>query len=888
MLENSDPALYKSFVTARECHQRGDLAGAEAIYSRLLALDPGNVEVLYLFGHLQASKGELAVGLDCLRLAQQLKPSNPLISYSIGVMLQESGRLAEAADAYRKAVGIDPACRMAWENLCAACYDLADYSSGLAAAEQALALDRESPLAIRGAANCLTALGRRAEALALLEQGLKYHPALPEFRIHRSWELMANGRFAEAWPELEWRHARRGKTDTPPRSAPYPRWNGEALAGKTILVYGEQGIGDEIMYAPYVLGLVRAGACCVLECEPRLERLFAQAFPQCLILHREDREQIVWHAGLPEIDFCISALSLPLYFAHPLDRRSFLKAEAGRTDYWRQRLQESGPGLKVGVSWRGGADAKARTIRSIPESVFGQLIEQGATFVSLQYGATAADAAAVSKDLLHFSEIDPLRDLDEFCALVSALDVVVSVDNSTVHIAGALGVRTLLLLPVYSEWRWGNQPSGVSSWYQSLEFIRQPVASEAGWRDLMAQARRWLAASKPALAMPGDEPVSGQKSAADILVVPAIRGRSALLIGDTNYWYHWGCSCTSLGLHEGLRTRFATIRVLPLPRLLSACPTPNGLESLDSDDFFAQFQALCPDVLTAMEAADCLVINGEGSIHGASPLSLLLLYIAYVGKKRLGKQVAVVNHSCYPGDAIFPGSGTAVREYYAKVYKELDFAVVRERFSMTNVSSFAGKVSLGFDCLPLFLARHRQLPYSERQRKIVLGGSVSWTPEMVNCFACLAEWGAGEGFAVEILSGAKAFLASDEVGFVEQMVRALEAKKVAYTLSFPVSELAWLAAIGSASLIVSGRFHYSIAAAFQRVPFLVAESNTSKIAGLLCELGLEAAAVTLGRGEYGSVTRKARHLLLVDNAGTAAPGRLDELRARARENFSSL
>lgn len=861
MLKNSDSALYQSFVTARECHQRGDLAGAEAIYSRLLALDPADDEVLYLFGHLQASKGELAVGLDCLQLAQQLKPSNPLIPYSIGVMLQESGRLAEAVDAYGQAVTLDPAGRAAWENLCAACYDLADYSSGLAAAEQ---------------------------ALALLEQGLKYHPALPEFRIHRSWELMANGRSAEAWPELEWRHARRGKADAPPRSVPYPRWNGEALAGKTILVYGEQGIGDEIMYAPYVLGLVQAGARCVLECEPRLERLFAQAFPECLILHREDREQIVWHAGLPEIDFCISALSLPLYFAHPLDRRSFLKADAGRTAYWRQRLQESGPGLKVGVSWRGGADAKARAIRSIPEGVFGQLIAQGATFVSLQYGATAAEAAAVSKDLLYFSGIDPLRDLDEFCALVSALDVVVSVDNSTVHIAGALGVRTLLLLPVYSEWRWGNQPSGVSSWYQSLELIRQSVASEAGWRDLMAEARRWLAAGKPTPAMPVDEQESGQRPVADILAVPAIRGRSALLVGDTNYWYHWGCSCTSLSLHEGLRTRFAAIRVLPLPRLLSACPTPSGLASLDSDDFFAQFKALCPDVLVAMAAADCLVINGEGSIHAASPLPLLLLYIAYVGKKRLGKQVAVVNHSCYPGDAVFPGSGTAVREYYARVYTELDLAVVRESLSMANVSSFAGKVSLGFDCLPLFLARHRQHPCSGRQRKIVFGGSVSWTPEMVNCFASLAEWGAGEGFAVEILSGAKAFLASDEVGFVEQMVRALEAKKVAHTLSFPVSELAWLAAIGSASLVVSGRFHYSIAAAFQQVPFLVAESNTSKIAGLLSELGLEAAAVTLRREEYGPVARKARHLLHVDDAGRAAPGRLDELRARARENFSSL
>lgn len=888
MLKDSEPALYQSFLTARECHQRGDLGGAEAIYSRLLALDPADDELLYLFGNLKASKGEVDLGLDCLRMAQQLKPSSPQIPYSIGVVLQCAGRLDEAVNAYRAAVKLDPAMLAAWENLCAACYDMDDYPAGLAAAEKALTLNRESPLAIRGAANCLTALGRRAEALAILDAGVKYHPALAELRIHRSWELMANGRFAAAWPELEWRHARKGRSDAPPRSVPYPRWNGEALAGKTILVYGEQGVGDEVMYAPYVLGLVRAGARCVFECEPRLEPLFARAFPECLILHRQDRQQIPWHASLPEIDYCVSALSLPLYFSHPLDRQPFLKADPGRAEYWRKRLQAMGPGLKVGVSWRGGADAKTRKIRSIPERVFGGLLEADATFVSLQYGATAADAAMVSPALMYFPEVDPLRDLDDFCALVSALDVVVSIDNSTVHFAGALGVRTLLLLPVYSEWRWGNQVAGVSPWYQSLEFVRQSVASEGGWQALILEARRWLSGgAKPVSEPQVTEAVPERQVAATVLSLPTKTERSVLLVGDTNYWYHWGCSCTSLGLHEGLRSRYEKITVLPLPRLLSGCPTPLGLASLDADDFFDRFVQDCPDTVAAISGVDSVVINGEGSIHGASPIPLLLLYIAYVAKKRFGKHVAIVNHSCYPGEAMLPGMGEPVRDYYTKVYQALDLAVVREHLSLENASHFGGKVALGFDCLPLFLSRHPSQA-CVRQRKLVLGGSVSWSPEMVNCFASLAEWGSREGYSIEILSGAKAFLASDEVGFVEQMVRALDAKKIAHTLLFPVSELAWLEAIGTASLVVSGRFHYSIAAAFQHVPFLVAESNTSKIAGLLSELGLDPAAVALGRGEYATVVKKARRLLLGDRAGVVMPERLDELRLRATSNFSSL
>lgn len=188
----------------------GDLVGAEAIYSRLLVLDPADSEVLYLLGYLKANKGEMDVGLECLSLAHQLTPDNPQIPYTMGVVLQEAGKLAEAVDAYQKVVAIDRRHVAAWENLSAAFYDQEDYASGLAAAEKVLAFNRESPLAIRAAANCLTALGRRAEALEILDKGVRYHPALPELRIHRSWELMANGRFEEAWPELEWRHARRG------------------------------------------------------------------------------------------------------------------------------------------------------------------------------------------------------------------------------------------------------------------------------------------------------------------------------------------------------------------------------------------------------------------------------------------------------------------------------------------------------------------------------------------------------------------------------------------------------------------------------------------------------------------------------------------------------
>ena len=889
MLRQTDPGLQQSFALAVDCQKRGDLAGAQAIYSRLLALDPGDSEVLYLFGCLQMSKGEQDVGLECLRLAQQLDPKDARIPYSIATALQEAGKTDEAIGAYRHALAIDPALREAWENLCAACYDTDDFAQGLTAARQALAIAPDSPLAIRGAANCLTALGRRAEALEVLEAGVDSHPALPELRIHRAWELMANGQFAAGWRALEWRNSRKGKNDAPPRSVPFPRWNGEALDGQTVLVYGEQGIGDEVMFAPFVLALVRAGAQCVLECEPRLVQAFARAFPECRILRRAAKDQIAWRATLPAFDYCISALSLPLYFKHPLQGGAFLAADPDRREYWRRRLEEyGGPGLKVGVSWRGGGEPKVRRIRSIPPALFGALVDGRHTFVSLQYGASDGEVRAVSADLLRFPEVDPLKDLEEFFALVSALDAVVSVDNSTVHFAGALGVPTFMMLPVYAEWRWGNAAFGVSPWYRSVEIVRQREVSDAGWCEVMSAAGDWLRAG----ALGRSSVASAVTSSVTDNVLPglAAAGRKAVLVGDTNYWYHWGCSCTSLGLHEGLRTRFDEIAVVPLSRLHALRSWRFDTGSLDSDAFFEQFSQDCPDVVDALRASDYVVINGEGSIHGASPIALTLLYIAYVAKHRLGKQTAIVNHSCFPGES------SVVADFYAQVYRSLDVAVVRERTSLAIASAFGGKVVSGFDALPLFLDKHRagggdlpaDRPTSGSPKKIVLGGSVAWTSELVDCLATLAQWGAASGFVVEIVSGAKAFLAADEVGFVERLVSELRARGVEHALSFPISELAWLDALGTASLVVSGRFHYSIAAAFMRVPFLVAASNTAKIDGLLEALALNPGEVRLNPGSYGAVTGMAERLLASSGAGLFEPAHLEALRELARQNFLAL
>ncbi len=879
--KNTNQTLLDSFHAARACHQRGDLAGAEALFSQLLAIDPADDEVLFLFGTVRVARGDLAAGLECIELAQSLNPTEPLMPYTQGVFLQQAGRLREACMAYQRCLGLQPQHQAALENLAAAHYEQDEFEAGLACAQRALAQAPESRLAIRAVANCLTALGRRAEALAVLDQGVALFPANPELHIHHAWELMANGNFDAGLREHEWRNLGGLGAENNARQVPFPRWQGEALAGKTVLVYGEAGVGDELMFAPYVLALLEAGAQCIVECEARLVPLFSRALPGCCLLPRSDQDAIDWDTRLASVDYAVSSMSLPVYFSPPLLVEPFLRPDPESARIWRDRLVALGPGHKVGVSWRGGASPKARALRSIAPDLFGELLVPGTHFISLQYGADVEECAKVSTMLHHMAGVDALRDLNEFSALIASLDLVISVDNSTVHFAAALGVPTWLLLPRYAEWRWGRNEADAARWYQGLRYFPQVEAGEAGWRAVIVQARSALAE----FSAPARRTLSALQVKKSSCLPSVVQGPRALLVGDTEYWYHWGCSCTSLGLHRGLQAYFTQIRTLPLSQVLMSAPKPSSMADLQGDVFYNAFQSGCAGMLEKIAAADAIFINGEGSIHSGGQAALTLLYLAYIAKVRLGKVVYIVNHSCYPGSGLMKDGQTPLVEFYACVYRAVDLAVLRERISFEHVRAFGGRAVLGFDCLPLFIESTGICRADQVQRKIVFGGSVAWSPALVKQFSVLAANLAVQGYTIEILSGAKAYLADDEIGFVAAFSRELAALGVPHHLHFALSEREWLQALADAALVVSGRFHYSIAAAFLKVPFIVAESNTAKIAGLLDALCLASDSVSVNATELPQLLEKTEFLLANPVLAIVCDACLTELLNRARCNF---
>lgn len=343
-------------------------------------------------------------------------------------------------------------------------------------------------------------LGRIEEALAEYDRALSLRPDHAGAHFHRGLARLLLGDFARGWEDYEFRK-RSAESTAPARR--YPEWDGSPLGGRTLLVRREQGLGDEIMFASMVPEIVRAAKHCVLECEPRLRPLFSRSFAQATVFAaRPDGSLPPEVSGLP-VDVESAAGSLAR-FLRP-DARSFpagsgyLKADAGRVAYWRARIAEGGKGLSVGISWTGGVRKTRRAVRSLPLLNWLPLLRlPQARFVSLQYTPEAtAEIAELHRahgvTVEHWPEA--IEDYDETAALVGALDLVLSVCTSVVHLGGALGRPVWVLAPYSPEWRYGFKGPAMP-WYSSVRVYRQPaygawdaVVSEV-LRDLHGQALR--------------------------------------------------------------------------------------------------------------------------------------------------------------------------------------------------------------------------------------------------------------------------------------------------------------------------------------------------------------------------------------------------------------
>ena len=276
-------------------------------------------------------------------------------------------------------------------------------------------------------------------------------------------------------------------------------WTGDSLQGKKILVYGEQGVGDEVMFASCIPDLIaETPDKILLECDPRLEPLFARSFPDVHVCGKERELDFSWIHEQGPFDYSLPIGSLPKFFRNRVEdfpeRDSFLVPGAELVETWNQRLASLGKGLKIGISWRGGQTERVIRNSSIPLPYWVPLLSMDAFFINLQYGDTAEDVDRMHTEhdiqIHDWEDNDPLQDLDNQAALISALDLVITIDNSTLHMAGAVGTPTWGLLEYVPDWRWPQVFGDSPPLYRSVRLFRQKQLAE--WGPVLTDAEQSL------------------------------------------------------------------------------------------------------------------------------------------------------------------------------------------------------------------------------------------------------------------------------------------------------------------------------------------------------------------------------------------------------------
>jgi tetratricopeptide (TPR) repeat protein len=430
-------------------------------YQRALSLWPGHAPSHNNIGVIRQQRGELDAATNAYQKAIESNPQFGLAWYNLGNCLREDNRLKRAIECYRRAHALMPT-------------------------------DDETRLNL---ANSLKDVRQFEEALAVLDEIPATSPHRPKAQLNRGMLHLLRGRFGSGWDDYEGRL----QSESNGRAIPSVRWDGAPLAGRSILVLSEQGIGDQVMFASCLPDLQEGARASYVECDPRLMPLFARSFPRVTAIAAAANP-----APLPTVDDCdiveyIGTLArfLRRRIEDFSQRVGYLQPDAMLVAKWRSSLTRFGRALTVGISWQGGKDIETRRRRSIPLDLWGPIFQvPGVRFVNIQYGWAASEARHVKNrfgiPLDDGSDCNALENLDEFAAKLAALDLILTVDNSTAHLAAALGKPVWTLLPFAADWRWMLDRE-TTPWYPTMRLLRCRAADN--WTEILQRTARLLTAA---------------------------------------------------------------------------------------------------------------------------------------------------------------------------------------------------------------------------------------------------------------------------------------------------------------------------------------------------------------------------------------------------------
>jgi tetratricopeptide (TPR) repeat protein len=463
-------------------------AEALASYERALAISPDHPEALANRGIVLHALKRDAEALASLDRALAVRPHHPETLANRGVVLHALERHAEALASFDKALAIAPNHGEALNNRAITLMRLGRHDEALRSLDRALAIRPTYAEALNNRGTVLAQLNRHAETLASFEQALAIKPDFAAAHLNEAHALLLTGQFERGWEEYEWRWQNEPLSGRK-RHFAQPLWNGtDNIEGKTIFVHAEQGFGDTLQFCRYVPLLAERGAYVIVEVQPELKRLLSGL---------EDAHVIARGEPVPPFDVHCPLLSLPRAFGTTLatipQPRAPPVVPPELLQKWRSRL---GPSARprVGLAWSGRPTHPNDHNRSIPSSAMLALLALPIEIVSLQKEVRSADQTFLHDHRAEIADFgSELTNFLETAALLSSIDLVISVDTAVAHLACTLGRPTWILLPFAPDWRWLLDRKD-SPWYPSARLFRQPRIGD--WdnviQSVLSGVRRWL------------------------------------------------------------------------------------------------------------------------------------------------------------------------------------------------------------------------------------------------------------------------------------------------------------------------------------------------------------------------------------------------------------
>jgi Flp pilus assembly protein TadD len=467
-------------------HRRGALDRAAQLYLGILESQPDHVDALQFLGALRGQQGDADTAIELISRALHRGPISAGAHLSLAHAFFALDRNEDAIKHYDRVLEARPDHVDAVYNRCMALVKLGRQEEALTGMDRVLALAPDHPRARSDRGSVLSQLGRHEEAIAGLREAIGKRNDDADAHAALALALLASGKLKEGWKEYEWRWRRR---QAPRKRYDFTPWDGDLERPRRILLWAEQGIGDEILYAGMIPELLNSPLRVAVETDMRLVGLLQRSFPGVSIVPRLDPPLIdVRHYDCQAPFATLGCWLRPSLGAFP-KQDGYLRADPVRAESYRTRLlDDCSPRTRlVGISWRS-SNKDTGALKSIGLCDWAPVLRvPGLRFVNLQYGDTVEERRQAESqpgvNISHLPELDLFNDLDGVAALCAACDLVVTVSNVSAHMAGALGRPVWLLAPERRIlWYWFPCRSD-SPWYPSMRIFRQGKPED--WREVL-------------------------------------------------------------------------------------------------------------------------------------------------------------------------------------------------------------------------------------------------------------------------------------------------------------------------------------------------------------------------------------------------------------------